>query len=314
MERLQRVGHHLTVPAGVAAEAELPRDVLAPESSAALVDTSGKAINQRFQVSRAEGAKWGDGLRPYFQYRDLGIQRATSDQFRALLLRVREEDSHGGPIEMGQHTTGLHYHDVDFQMVVVVQGWMRFVFEGQGEHRFEAGDAWLQPARITHNELECSDDLIAFEIVTPGVHKTVALDDLAGSPPTAQRFHVSKASEREFKDGLRPYFEYGDPICAWDESNDLLYTRLLAGEQANLDAAYAAHYDSCSPPACTYEELETVVDVLLKTIAVLSPLLSSTMAIAALVYTTTEKDNWDDPDSGLGNFELKERQSDEDDA
>lgn len=210
MERLQRVGHHLAVPAGVAAAAELPRDVLAPESSATLVDTSGNAINQRFQVSRAEGAKWGDGLRPYFQYRDLGIQRATSDQFRALLLRVRDENSHGGPIEMGQHTTGLHYHDVDFQMVVVLQGWMRFVFEGEGEHTFEAGDAWLQPARITHNELECSDDLIAFEIVTPGVHRTVALDELAGSPPTAQRFHVSKASEREFKNGLRPYFEYGD--------------------------------------------------------------------------------------------------------
>ena len=105
MERLRRVGHHLALRTvapsafGAAAEAvEAPRDVLAPESSAALVDTSGNAINQRFQVSRAEGAAWGDGLRSYFQYRDLGIQKATSDQFRALLLRVREEDSHDVPL------------------------------------------------------------------------------------------------------------------------------------------------------------------------------------------------------------------------
>eukprot|EP01050_Picozoa_sp_SAG11_P010875 SAG11_NODE_1114_length_5808_cov_12.177965_5_plen_83_part_00 len=82
---------------------------------------------------------------------------------------------------------------------------MRFVFDGEGEHFFEEGDCWLQPAGITHNELECSDDLIAFEITAPGVHPTVALDQLSGtSPPTEQRFHVSRAAGREFKDGLRP--------------------------------------------------------------------------------------------------------------
>ena len=32
------------------------------------------------QVSRAVNATWGDGLRPYFQYRDLGIKEATSGQ------------------------------------------------------------------------------------------------------------------------------------------------------------------------------------------------------------------------------------------
>ena len=216
MERLHRFGRHLAVPACAAAaetaaadDAATRRDFLAPESSAALLDTSGHKINQRFQVSRADGAEWGDGLRSFFQYRDLGIQKATSDQFRALLLRVREEAWHRGPIEMN-HSTGPHQHDVDFQMVMVVQGWMRFVFEGEGEHTFQAGDCWLQPARITHNELECSDDLVAFEITTPGVHDTVAFEELVGSQPTTQRFHVSKASDREFKNGLRPYFEYGD--------------------------------------------------------------------------------------------------------
>lgn len=205
--RLDRLNHHLTAPPCAAAAAEVvgneTEDVLADERTAATSDTSGNEINQRFQVSRAANAVWGDGLRPYFQYRDLGIQEATSDQFRALLLRVRESASHDGPIEMGQHTTGMHNHQVDFQMVMVVQGWMRFVYEGEGEHLFEAGDCWLQPAKITHNELECSDDLIAFEIVTPGVHETIALEELTGSPPTDQKFHVAKASERVFKDGLR---------------------------------------------------------------------------------------------------------------
>ena len=149
-------------------------------------------------------------MRDYFEYRNLGIQKATADQFRALLLRVKDEKEGTGPITMGHHTTGLHRHEVEFQMVFVLEGWMRFVFEGEGEHLFEAGDCWVQPAGITHNELECSDDLVAFEFVTPAVHETVPLDELAGSPPTEQKFHVSKASDAAFGDGLRPYFEYRD--------------------------------------------------------------------------------------------------------
>ena len=33
---------------------------------------------QTFSVSRASGAVWVDGLRPYFEYRDLGINAATN--------------------------------------------------------------------------------------------------------------------------------------------------------------------------------------------------------------------------------------------
>eukprot|EP01050_Picozoa_sp_SAG11_P010877 SAG11_NODE_1114_length_5808_cov_12.177965_7_plen_114_part_00 len=57
------------------------RDVLAPESTA--------NRGQRFQVSRAANATWGDGLRPYFQYRDLGIKEATSAQLCARCSQSR---------------------------------------------------------------------------------------------------------------------------------------------------------------------------------------------------------------------------------
>ena len=84
-------------------------------------------------MSRADEAEWVDGLRPYFEYRDLGIKGATNGQFKAHLLRVKasEGGTSDGAIKMGEptspHTTGLHRHGdpskgyLDFQMNFVLQ-------------------------------------------------------------------------------------------------------------------------------------------------------------------------------------------------
>jgi quercetin dioxygenase-like cupin family protein len=84
------------------------------------------------------------------------------------VIRIKKD----GPGAHDLHTTGLHQHRCDFQMFYVLKGWMRFVYEGQGEHTFHAGDCVLQPAGIVHNELECSDDVEILEIYSPAVHET----------------------------------------------------------------------------------------------------------------------------------------------
>ena len=50
---------------------------------------------------------------------------------------------------------------------------MKFIYEGQGERTFHAGDCVVQPAGIVHNELDCSDDVEILEIYSPAVHDTV---------------------------------------------------------------------------------------------------------------------------------------------
>jgi len=57
----------------------------------------------------------------------------------------------------------------------VLRGWIKFVYEGQGERTFQTGDCVLQPPSIVHNELECSDDLEVLEIYSPAVHPTVVV-------------------------------------------------------------------------------------------------------------------------------------------
>ena len=126
--------------------------------------------SQSFCVNYADQAEFTTGLRGFAQYRDLGIEEATGGQFRAHVVRINkaEFDKH--------HTTGLHRHHCDFQFNYCLKGWIKFVYEGQeGEFTFKAGDSWLQPAGIIHDEIECSDDLEVLEIYSPAVHETERL-------------------------------------------------------------------------------------------------------------------------------------------
>ncbi|HMB34692.1 MAG TPA: cupin domain-containing protein [Methylomirabilota bacterium] len=129
---------------------------------------------QSFSVNRAQDAVYKTGLRTFMEYRDLGISDATGGQFRAHVIRIKKD----GPGAHDLHTTGLHQHLCDFQMFYVLKGWIRFVYEGQGEHTFREGDCVLQPAAIVHNELECSDDVEVLEIYSPAVHETRVVEKM----------------------------------------------------------------------------------------------------------------------------------------
>ena len=130
---------------------------------------------QLFSASLAKDAVYKTGLRSFMEYRDLGVERATHGQFRAHVIRIKKEHK-GEPHDL--HTTGLHQHLCDFQMFYVLKGWIRFVYEGQGEQMFHAGDCVVQPAGIVHNELECSDDVEILEVYSPAVHETRVVEKM----------------------------------------------------------------------------------------------------------------------------------------
>ena len=118
------------------------------------------------------------GLRRYAKYRDLGIAAATNGLAQAHVIRLIPPCD---PAEVSKR----HFHDVEFQMIYVLKGWIRFVYEDQGEHTFHPGDCVLQPPGIVHNELECSDDLEVLEIYSPAVHPTVAVNAMPEPATTA---------------------------------------------------------------------------------------------------------------------------------
>jgi mannose-6-phosphate isomerase-like protein (cupin superfamily) len=127
------------------------------------------STKQKFNVSVTENASYKDGLRDFLEYRDLGISEASNGDYKAHILRVKKNFK--GDQEM--HTTGFHKHMVDFQMYYVLNGWVKFIYDGEGELTFKKGDCVMAPAAIKHNELSCSDDFEALEILSPAKHDTV---------------------------------------------------------------------------------------------------------------------------------------------
>jgi quercetin dioxygenase-like cupin family protein len=110
-----------------------------------------------------DGQFEGQGLRSFFEYRDLGIADATDGRFHAQVIRAREACTDG---------TGAHTHTLDFQMVYVLEGWVEFDYEGQGVVRMEAGACVHQPPGIRHELLRCSEDCELLEIVAPADFET----------------------------------------------------------------------------------------------------------------------------------------------
>ncbi|HZR74447.1 cupin [Bradyrhizobium sp.] len=109
-----------------------------------------------------------DGLRTYAQYRDLGIADASGGVARAHVIRLM------GPCDPDV-VSKLHFHDVDFQMVYVLKGWVKTYMEGVGETMFSVGSSWTQPPRIKHLIMDYSDDVELLEVILPADFKTVEL-------------------------------------------------------------------------------------------------------------------------------------------
>jgi hypothetical protein len=124
---------------------------------------------QRIAVShyRDEDFK-ADGLRAYAHYRDLGFADASHGLAQAHVIRLI------GPCNPAE-VSKLHFHDVDFQMVYVLKGWVKTYLEGQGETLMQPGSAWTQPPRVKHMILDYSDDVELLEVILPAEFRTVEL-------------------------------------------------------------------------------------------------------------------------------------------
>jgi quercetin dioxygenase-like cupin family protein len=124
----------------------------------------------KFSFSHHREEDFDAELRSYAKYRDLGIAPATGGMVQAHVIRMI-------PPFKPEEVSTPHYHDVDFQMVYVLRGWMTTEFEGEGTHTFYAGSCWIQPPKIKHTVLGYSDDCELLEIVLPAEFETVTLAD-----------------------------------------------------------------------------------------------------------------------------------------
>jgi Cupin domain len=122
-----------------------------------------------FVASHLREEDFEGGLRRYAKYRDLGTSKATGGMVQAHVIRFV-------PPCLPEEVSKLHFHDVEFQMVYVLKGWIKTELEGQGAVTMQTGSAWIQPPRIKHKVLDYSDDCEVLEIVLPADFETVELE------------------------------------------------------------------------------------------------------------------------------------------
>lgn len=116
-----------------------------------------------FVLTRAVAG--GGAGRAGMLYRDL-IPSRLGGRYIASHIRIPG----GGPV-----ADWVHHHRIAFQMIAIRSGWVRVVYEDQGQpFVMHAGDVVLQPPGIRHRVLESGDDLEVIEIGAPALHETFA--------------------------------------------------------------------------------------------------------------------------------------------
>jgi mannose-6-phosphate isomerase-like protein (cupin superfamily) len=140
-----------------------------PEQS----EAPGTQHGMRLQKSFVSTTPYAPGRRPFFKYRDLGVEGASGGRMRAY-----QNNSIAGMTE----ATGWHYHTCEMQFVYVLKGKLVIEFEDGTVGTFTAGDSFFIPGGVRHNEIYVSEDKEALEVSVPGKIATVNVDRPEGLP------------------------------------------------------------------------------------------------------------------------------------
>lgn len=117
-------------------------------------------------VKSTDGEFKGGGLRDFFLYKDLGVAEATGGRVLAHITRANlPPEASGG--------TGWHIHVAEFQIVYMLKGWAKFMYEDKIT-LVEAGDCVQQRPGIVHYLYDYSPDMEYLEIITPVDYGTEA--------------------------------------------------------------------------------------------------------------------------------------------
>ncbi|MEO6408410.1 MAG: cupin domain-containing protein [Burkholderiaceae bacterium] len=126
---------------------------------------------QGFVATHARDAQFTRGLRSFFEYRDLGIAKATDGRVVAHVIRAASGKA---------FSSQPHAHTTTFQLVYVLKGWIGFEYEGQGIVRLEAGSCVHQPPQIRHREVGHSEDVEMLELALPASFETHDVPSIDG--------------------------------------------------------------------------------------------------------------------------------------
>ena len=123
-------------------------------------------LKPKIVLSRLDGTDWTrKGLRPFLEYRDLGLAEATDGRIGGTIGRAIKKFEPGGGAPR-------HTHNTSFHLIFVMRGWFRTEFEGLGEVVVRQGDCIAYQGEIPQAHIEYSDDFEVMQIASPADYRT----------------------------------------------------------------------------------------------------------------------------------------------
>ena len=148
-------------------------DTTEQATSTAAREPSTAEPRMRLLKSFSSATPYAPGRRPFFKYRDLGLEGASGGRMRAY---------HSTAIRGMVEPTGWHYHTCEMQFVYVIKGTIALEFEDGTVATFGAGDSLFIPGGVRHNEIFASEDKETLEVSVPGRIGTVNVERPAHLP------------------------------------------------------------------------------------------------------------------------------------
>jgi quercetin dioxygenase-like cupin family protein len=155
-------------------------------------------------VAHDEGT-WEPGMRPYLEYRDLGLAEVTGGKLGAQHIRSHERAS-----------SDWHCHDLDFQFFYVVRGSIT-IENTKGETvTLGPGDTGYHPGLFWHRET-ISEGYEVVEITGPAKGETITGREAplparasALDPDRHSFYSLDREENYVLGDGPRSFFKYRD--------------------------------------------------------------------------------------------------------
>lgn len=181
------------------------------------------------------GAVWGPGSTPYFEYRNLNLDKASDGKF-------------GGSYVRAIATSGdWQADDVDFNQYYVTKGTATIEFEDGSNHELIEDSSVVIPALYRYRFAEISNDFQALHFVAPAEYNII----WGEHTPLPERVSTLKADrspvvlhddEDAWGDGLREFFEYRD-LGTLDPTDGRVYVHVIR-TTGPYEAGTGWHYHS----------------------------------------------------------------------
>ncbi|GEK79648.1 cupin domain-containing protein [Agrococcus baldri] len=187
------------------------------------------------RVGAREG-EWTAGLLPYFEYRSLDLDKASSGKFGG--WHVRAIASSGD----------WQADDVDFHQLFVLKGTARVAFADGSEVELHKESSLVMPPLYRYRVAALSEDFEALHIVAPAEYdivwgEDVVLPQRAATLDPQRTPIVNHDDDASWGPGLREFFEYRD-LGTLEPTDGRAYVHVVRAAGQPFQEGTGWHYHS----------------------------------------------------------------------